>query len=258
MSVELSLFERFEEVFRKNSPPAARDADLLIESDDREKLKVYYSPFEFVVNKPKLVIVGITPGPDQATRANQRLWRELRAGRSIEDALRVAKFDGAFNEEPLRGNLLRQLSHWHVPEFLELRTAAEIFSVGQDAGLVQLTSSLRFPTFKADKPYAGHDPRVLDNALLKRVWSNYFVKEAATWRDAIVIPLGSEVPRALGTLVASGKISGGNIYPGLFHPSGQNTYRIDWILSDRATPEPWRTNSTAYDAGRRRFERELL
>jgi len=49
---------------------------------------------------------------------------------------------------------------------------------------------------------------------------------------------GGVVDEVIAKLVKRRDITVDSVMPGLVHPSGRNTYRINWLLSDRTTPAP--------------------
>src|SRR5579862_9636287 len=60
-------------------------------------LKVCYAPFDHIQTSAKLVLVGITPGAQQARNAFIALQRELAAGADHRSALKAAKAFASFS-----------------------------------------------------------------------------------------------------------------------------------------------------------------
>jgi hypothetical protein len=48
------------------------------------------------------------------------------------------------------------------------------------------------------------------------------------------------------------------IIGGMLHPSGNCTYRINYLTGDRTKPIPYATNPAPYDQGRRAFQHRFL
>jgi hypothetical protein len=257
-TVDTSLFDRFRPVFESDAAPEAQDPRLLIDSDTDQGIAIYYSPFDYVAPSPRLVLLGVTPGSEQAEQANHALWQELRQGTTVGDSLRSAKLAGAFRTEPLRTNLLRQLEDWRVHEWLGLDSPEDILTTAQEQGTVHVTSSLRYPTFKAGKVYGGGTPKILDKGLLRRHFIDYLCSETPLWGDAVVLPLGKEAVMVSDALTARGALRRENVYPGLMNPSKNNLYRLEWILGDRTEKRPSLTDPASYDTGRERFRRARL
>jgi len=229
-----------------------------MDADTARDLHIYYSPFEYVTPSPRLILLGITPGRDQASQANHALWREIRKGSPETEALREAKLAGAFLGEPIRSNLLRQLADWRVHEWLGLSSAEEVLTTGQEQGLVQLTSSLRFPTFKGTKEYSGASPEILGNTLLRSYFVTHLSTETAQWGDALIIPLGKKPLAIVDALCNRGQIRRENVCAGMLHPSRNDLARLNWLLSDRTGRRPDKTDPDAYDEGRANFQNKHL
>ena len=69
-----------------------------------------YAPFEHIQHSAKVVIVGITPGEQQARNALLEARRQLIAGASQAMALSKAKVFASFSG-PMRANLVAMLDH---------------------------------------------------------------------------------------------------------------------------------------------------
>lgn len=246
------LFRKFAPVLTDPMPPKHRDPRLLLEKAGN--LKIYYAPFEYVNPDARIVLVGITPGPTQMVNANREARSALQRGIVAEEAMQRAKLTASFSGEPMRGNLIRQLDHWGVPQWLGINSAAGLF--GEHAGLVQSTSLLRFPTFVSDKDYAG-SPDMARDPFLKKFLYEHFIEEVRQLPNAIFFGLGPKVHLVLARLVREGVIGADQVASGMLHPSGNNTYRISYLTGDRRDPVPHATNPTPYDAGRAAF-REIL
>lgn len=247
-----SLFCKFKPVITDPMPPKVRDPRLLIAK--RDKFQIYYAPFEYVNPDARIVLVGITPGPTQMLNANKVARSALLRGRAAEDAMQQAKLTASFSGEPMRGNLIKQLDHWGVPQWLGVDSAASLF--GAHTKLIQSTSLLRFPTFVEGKDYAG-SPDMTRNSFLKGFLYDYFVEEIRQLPNAIFFGLGPKVHTVLAWLVREGAINAEQVASGMLHPSGNNTYRISYLISDRRTPVPHATNPVSYDAGRAAFRERL-
>lgn len=223
--------------------------------DEDGAVRIYYAPFDYVNRTARVVLVGITPGPTQMVNANNEARRAMISGKSAQDAMRAAKDTAAFSGEPMRGNLIKQLNHWGIERWLGLTDATALFST--ERHLVQTTSLLRYPVFVNDQDYRG-TPDMMKNALLKKHLLDHFVFEVTKLNDAVFFGLGPMVQNVLDRLRASGVIEKDRIIGGMLHPSGNNTYRINYLAGGRGTPVPHATNPTSYDNGRRAFRSRFL
>lgn len=247
------LFERFAPVLRDPSPPVLRDPRLLL--DDDGELQIFYAPFEYTNPQARIVLVGITPGPTQMFNANKVAHGALRAGRSSGDAIRMAKEQGAFSGTLMRSNLTKQFDHWGINEWLGIATSADLFDSARH--LVHTTSLLRYPTFITGRDYRG-SPDMTKHPLLRKYLLEHFVREVAAMKDVLFVALGPQVQKVLDSLVQERVIASDRLIRGLLHPSGNCTYRIDYLISDRNKPVPHATNPMPYDKGRVEFRERFL
>jgi hypothetical protein len=211
---------------------------------------VFYAPFEYVNQAARLVLVGITPGPTQMYNANMAARAALLAGLPKQEVLARAKQTGAFSGEPMRTNLIKQLEHWGVNQWLGLSSASELFDSRRE--LLHTTSLLRFPVFAAGEDYRG-TPDMTRTPMLRRYLLEGFASEAVSLKDAIFLGLGPIVQKVLDGLVREGAVPAERVVGGMLHPSGNCTYRIKYLVGDRNGAVPHATNPAPYDAGRARF-----
>src|SRR5262249_5163349 len=85
-------------------------------------LNICYAPFEFIQRSAKLVLVGITPGKQQARNALVEARRKLLAGADIEVTLSSAKVFASFSGQTMRSNLVAMLDHIGINRWLEVST----------------------------------------------------------------------------------------------------------------------------------------
>jgi hypothetical protein len=74
------------------------------------ELSISYAPFDYITPRAKVVIVGITPGAQQAANALAEARRQLLAGSTAEAALKAAKVFASFSG-PRRTNLVAMLDY---------------------------------------------------------------------------------------------------------------------------------------------------
>lgn len=223
-----------------------RDPRLLIAAEGA--LEVRYAPFDHVNPSAKLVILGITPGEQQADAAIHESQRALRSSESDTEALAQAKKHASFSG-PMRTNLVKMLDFIGVHEALNIPTCASLW--GQDVGLVQFASALRYPVFKEGKNYTGSSPKMTSSPLLREQLMNFTAQELASLPGALVLPLGPAVTDACRHLAKHGSLDPSRIVEGVPHPSGANGERIAYFLreKDRALLST-KTNPDRIDKGR--------
>lgn len=246
------LLSRFAQVVR-DSKIVGPDERLLLDRDG--PVSIYYAPFEHLNPKARVVIVGITPGPTQMGNAIRAARTSLGAGKSESESLVAAKKIGAFSGEVFRNNLVRQLDHWGLHQWLRIDSTARLFDSASD--LVHTTSLLRFPVFVNGRKYEGR-PNMMRQQLLRRYVLDYFAEETRILGDATFVGLGSKVWQVLSQLAKEGTIDPSRVMNGVLHASPENTYRVNYLTGDRGEPVPWKTNPEAYDEGRGNFRRTYL
>lgn len=247
------MLEKYAAALCGSAPPVVRDPRLLMDSS--ESLEIFYAPFEHINHHARVALVGITPGPTQMVNANNQARRALQSGVSVATAIQSAKQVGAFSGEPMRGNLIRQLNHWGFHQWLGLNDSAELFSKSQH--LVHTTSLLRYPVFVGGKDYRGA-PDMTKTTLLRKYLLENFVLEVEALKDALFVGLGPQVQKVLERLVQERILKADRLVSGMLHPSGNCTYRINYLTGDRKKAVPHATNPTPYDEGRKIFRQRFL
>jgi hypothetical protein len=212
-------------------------------------LESHYIPFDYLNPAARVVLVGISPGFVQWKNAVREAQRQLRAGADEAEALRAAKYTGAFSGA-IRPNLVALLDHVGLQRWLGIGSCASLFGI--DARLMHVTGVLRQPIFVDGKNYNGASPNMLTTPLLQQQMLDYFAVEAARLPDAVFVPLGPKVGLALAWLARRGVLDEGRILHGLPHPSGANAERIAYFLGRKEKAAlSSRTNGDRIDADRR-------
>lgn len=230
MEQDLSLATTY---LARTSPTTSAEPDgqaMTIAQDGA--LRLAYAPFDHIARDARVVIVGITPGRVQATKALSAARDALEMGKSIPEALAEAKLTGSFSG-PLRTNLVAMLDAIGLAEHLGVETTAELFRPGSQD--VHFTSALRYPVFMGRQNYNG-TPDMLRTPLLRRMIETYLGEEARMLPNALWLPLGPRPEAALRHLARQGLIDGKRIVGGLPHPSGANAERVAVFLG-RKSPD---------------------
>ncbi|MBA1148271.1 hypothetical protein H0Z60_14540 [Ectothiorhodospiraceae bacterium WFHF3C12] len=219
---------------------------LLIERDG--PCAAYFAPFDYVNPNARVVIVGITPGQSQALTAVDAFRSARRSGKSISEATKAAKNTASFGG-PLRRNLVRMLDYFGLHGWLGVQSTAELFTHRRD--LAHFASALQYPVFVNGKNYAGRSPDILRNPFLRRQLETYLPRQLQQLPEAVFVPLGETVTRALEHLGQRGVIRQTQIFPGLVHPSGANAERIAYLIGTKSRDAlSAKTNAAKLDTGR--------
>lgn len=213
-------------------------------------LTVEYAPFDHIEEGAELVIVGLTPGRQQAANALETLAGDLKIGTSPKLALERAKRTASFSG-PMRASLLAMLDEIGVPALYGRTSASEFFSDHQSR--VHFTSALRYPVYLDGKNYSG-TPNPLSHPILKQMIETHLAEEAERLQTAIWVPLGQHAEAALLHLAGKGHLPRENILAGLPHPSGANAERIAYFLGQKnRTSLSAKTNPAKIDEAKQRL-----
>jgi len=224
-------FEDFKD-FIKKAPSFSKTSPLtdalLLKKEG--KISIYYAPFEYVNKNAKIVLVGITPGLQQAANALNIAKSELENGNSSENILKAVKSNASFSG-PMRKNLINMLDHIGINKTLGISSADQLFS--SHSHLVQMASILKNPVFVDGRNYSG-SPSMLKIPVLKELINEFFVTEICnTLESPLFISLSPKVTVALEWLASENIISANQILSGMPHPSGANAERIAYFLGNK-------------------------
>jgi hypothetical protein len=231
--MDKTLFHRFAPVIRSltaaelGGAPSLYDKLLLAEAGN---LRICYAPFDYINPKARIVLVGITPGHTQMLNALKEARRQMDDNASDDEVLKAASATGAFSGS-IRPNLTALLDAIGLHQWLGIGSCAELF--GSAANLVQATSVLRSPVFASGENYNG-SPLITRQPILLEHLVTGFAKDVASLPQAIFIPLGDKVAKALHYLSDRGFIDRASIFDGLPHPSGENGERIAYFLGKKS------------------------
>lgn len=230
------------------------DPRLLIAKDGR--LEVRYAPFDFVNRDAKLVILGITPGEQQANSAILEARRALCAGEDDNVAMFRAKSHASFSG-PMRTNLIAMLDAVGMNKALSIESCASLWDV--DLDMVHFASALRYPVFKDGKNYTGSSPKIVRSPFLRDQLLAHTAVELAVLSEALVLPLGPAVTEACRFLVQEGRLDDSRVIEGVPHPSGANAERISYFLGRKERGAlSSKTNPEKIEAGRERARKIVL
>lgn len=248
-----NLFPKFTPTIRQLSsaeiedPRTARELLLDRTTIGGREIEMVYAPFDHVNRHARLVIVGLTPGKQQAVNALRAAHNALGAGLNDADAAERAKVYASFSG-PMRRNLVSMLDSVGIARWLGLATTASLW--GQDASLIHFTSALRYPVFVDGENWSGA-PDMIRNMPMREWLETYTGSELAMLDNAVFVPLGPKVAAGLQHLAVRGMISADRILDGLPHPSGANAERIAYFVGSKPAERlSAKTNPVTIDAAR--------
>jgi hypothetical protein len=219
-----------------------------------EGLVVSYAPFEHIQLGAKVVIVGITPGEQQARNALLELRRQLLLGTNDGTALAKAKVFASFSGA-MRTNLVAMLDHIGLHRWAGLDTIAELWTVRSD--LAHFTSALRYPVFVNGKNYSGQ-PSMTATPILRELLASCLTEEALALPEAVWIPLGPMATAGVEWVINQGTLNRKNVLIGLPHPSPASMERIKYFLGQKRKSDlSIKTEPTRLDAARERLKAQI-
>lgn len=255
-----SLFSRFSATVRDltdvevSDPRTAAKLALAHACSGSRTVSMVYAPFDHVNPTARIVIVGLTPGLQQARNALSAARAALRNGASVDDAAAEAKVFASFSG-PMRANLVAMLDRIGVARRLGLASTALLWS--ERADLVHFTSALRYPVFVDGENWSGQ-PDALRVPLMRDWLLTYFGEELRSLRGALLVPLGPKVSAMLDYLANQGIVDRSTILDGLPHPSGANAERIAYFLGQKPRDQlSAKTDPARLDAARASLELKL-
>jgi hypothetical protein len=217
---------------------------------ENKNIEICYVPFEYINPQAKVVIVGITPGRTQMLNAIKEARRQLDNGAGLERALIAAKTTGAFSGA-MRPNLIDLLDHVGINDWLGINSCDELFETS--VHLVQTASVLKNAVFVDGENYNGA-PDMIRNPLLREQLLTNFGAVTKILPNAIYVPLGDKVAKALHFIADQGCLNRNQIFDGLPHPSGANSERIAYFLGRKCRSAlSVKTNADKLDKAREKM-----
>ncbi len=221
-----SKFTKYKKLISSLSPSletsTLKSEKFLVDKDEKKNLEIYYAPFEYINERAKVIIVGITPGLHQMKQAYSTVIRLKDTEMVDEEILHEVKKNSSF-EGPMRKNLIAMLDELELHHYLGLNSTSELFRTASH--LVQTTSVIKYPVFYKGKNYNGSTPNILRTDLLKKYIVNTFAEEIIRLEHPLIIPLGVNVSKVLNYLTTNDYLNSDSILYGFPHTSGGNGHR---------------------------------
>lgn len=251
------LLARFGPTITSASEDAIRNdptlgGSLVLDRDG--SLVVSYAPFEHIEMTARVVVLGITPGAQQAANALLAVRRALISGSSYAASLASAKVYASFSGV-MRSNLVAMLNQIGLSKWAGVSTSELLWD--EKAGIGHFTSALRYPVFVDCVNYAGN-PAMTRTPILLRFLKECLLNEALALPRAVWIPLGPKASEAARWLVAEGALDRNCVLDGLPHPSGANAERVAYFLGRKHRDSlSAKTNASSLDQARSRLTEKV-
>lgn len=198
-------------------------------SPRKKPWREFYIPFDYVNEKAKVIILGVTPGITQWTNAMQMARQGILKGWSDEAVLKETKKYGAFSGA-MRNPLVKMLDTVGINRILKLTSCAEIF---KDDSLVHFTSCFTNPIFD-HRWNSANGSEIKAKALFPFFNQSLkfgFFKELEQLPDAYVVAIG-DAKIVMDYAVNTGIIDHERLITGIPHPSLQNP-RVSYFIGKK-------------------------
>jgi hypothetical protein len=184
--------------------------------------RIYYVPFHHRNEHARLALIGLTPGWTQMETAYRIARRALLDDRPAEEVWDAVD-DAASFAGSMRTNLIRMLDALDLPAHLRLDSSAQLFA--ERRNLLHTTSAIRDAVFINGENYTGHRPKLLKSPLLLTYVRRVLAPELRRVPEALIIPLGDVVAKAVQLLADEGLLERERCLLGFPHPSAANGHR---------------------------------
>jgi hypothetical protein len=229
-----TTFDQFAPALKRLGSQGQHAPEFSLGKDGPYELR--YIPFEYLNRDARLVIVGITPGPNQIELAYDAAQSLLLGGAGREQVLAAVKKTGSFGGPAMRPNLLRMLRHFPFNRLLGIEDVATLWST--DANLLHSTSVVPHAVFENGKPFNGKFDAILKSPLLKQCLLDSFVASIAQLRsDALYVALGDTPNAALKWCVSQGYLGAQQVLGAFCHPSSSGGSATAYYLRERTRAE---------------------
>lgn len=228
-----NMFGRFADKLERYGKSGVGRPEFELGRDGKNSLR--YIPFEHVNRDAKIVIVGITPGPNQRDLAYETAQRLLKVGRSENLILAEVKKHGAFGGPQMRPNLIKILKHFSFDRILGVDQVESLW--GSNAKLMHATSVVPHAAFALQKgrdaPFAGSFEDVWACDLFRECFLDCFVPSLGEIRpDAMYIGLGRCPEQALAWCVSHGHLRADQVLGAFCHPSNTGGSTVKYFLRE--------------------------
>ena len=226
------LLDRFRDILRQQGSKACRTEGTLLARSMSGNDELFYVPFEFMNRSARLVIVGISPGPNQIELAYDAAQARIKAGLSDEMVLEHAKREGSFGADTMRPNLIKMLEHFGIPQLLDISKADDLWGVSWP--YLHATSIVPHAAFRNGKPFAGSFADIMASAPFRECFERDFASTLPLLgSDVRYIALGPTPLAALDWCCQQGLVNPGQILGAFAHPSTNGGSQVSVYLGKK-------------------------
>lgn len=179
------------------------------------------SYFDYVNKDAEVMILGITPGPNQAV--------------NVEDSKRLSKKElkrkYAFSGTLMRKNLIDELNYILLNKFLNIKDCKSLWE--DDFSRVEMTSLLKNAVYKNNESKTPFNETQKINKIeqLKNEFENGFKNDCKKYKNLrIIIALGKKIKIIIDELQKEGIIDSSVKILSIPHPSGGNNGQVSYFL----------------------------
>lgn len=219
-SVQSALKNRYPDDIRKAIERNTILSDPAFSLWSEGKYSCFYAPFDWINEQADIVLIGITPGKQQAEAALIELQRQLKKGASAEEAARLAKLEASF-KGTMRTIASQLMDHFGLQKVFGLPTCDELFT--RSIHRAHFTSVLCYPVLETGKQgwkdFSG-DEKIMSRSSLRKMIDDIFVPEIERFPKAWLVPFGPTPAIVLEALGERGIVDMGRVLSGLNHPAG--------------------------------------
>ena len=118
-------------------------------TSDADGVEILWAPFDFVNRNARILIVGVTPGPNQARRSYKAVRVAVAKGDDPQADLERIKAESSFRGDIIEPNLKSLLEHSGLAERAGIADIDYLWT--KEASKVHFTSTIRYPKCSTTK-----------------------------------------------------------------------------------------------------------
>jgi hypothetical protein len=199
---------------------------------DSDGITILWAPFDYVNSDARLVIVGVTPGPEQAARSYKAVRQAAAKGEDASANLPRIKAEASFRGQVMESNLKSILEHSGLAERAGIEDIDQLWT--KEVDKVHFTSTIRYPTFINRELYNNQIDSLRHPELTRYVETQLGGELSQVSKDAMIVALGSKGPRIVRHAAKIAKIDPRRVVA-LPHPSPSASGAVRDFLSNRRT-----------------------